>query len=169
MFKPIFWKKVPGQAQPGWWEIAEHHVPSIKVLFKTNTKSNKHPSSRLFIREQDTIGKPKKTKSGIQPRGAASPVLNDTPVVCIYMSYNRTHIKNAYIYVYIYVYIYILAQSFWTGTKVIRRKQIIQPTGFGVCSSTYCQWDGEDVPAPWERSNSHSPVWVRNSYVNQFI
>ena len=29
------------------------------------------------------------------------------------------------------------------------------PTGFGACSSTCCQWDGEDVPAPWERSNSH--------------
>ena len=48
------------------------------------------------------------------------------------------------------------------GTKVIRRKHIIQPTGFGACSSTCCQWDGEDVPAPWEQSNSHPPVRVQN-------
>ena len=68
------------------------------------------------------------------------------------MSYNRTHIRNAYIY------IYILTQSFWTGTKVIRRKHIIQPTDFAACSSTCCQWDGEDVPALWEQSNSHPPV-----------
>ena len=62
---------------------------------------------------------------------------------------------------YIYTYIHILTQSFWTGTKVIRRKHIVQPTGFGACSSTCCQWDGEDVPAPWERSNSHPPVRVQ--------
>ena len=30
--------------------------------------------------------------------GAASSILNETPVVCIYTSYNRTHIKNAYIH-----------------------------------------------------------------------
>ena len=47
-------------------------------MFKTNTKrhkhpSIKHPSIRLFIIEQDTIGKPKKTKSGIQPRNRALP------------------------------------------------------------------------------------------------
>ena len=83
--------------------------------------------------------------------------------IYIYTSYNRTHVRNAYIY------IYILTQSFWTGTKVIRRKHIMQPTGFGACSSTCSQWDGEDVPAPWERSNSHPPVRVQKSCVNQFI
>ena len=65
MLNPIFWKMVQGQKHPGRWEIAEHQIPSIKVLFKTNTKSHEHPSIRLYIREQDTIGKPKKTKSGI--------------------------------------------------------------------------------------------------------
>ena len=59
---------------------------------------------------------------------------------------------------YTHIYTYILTQSSWTGTKVIRRKHIVQPTGFGACSSTCCQWDGEDVPAPWEWSNSHPPV-----------
>ena len=61
------------------------------------------------------------------------------------------------------MYTYILTQSFWTGTMVIRRKHIVQPTGLGACSSTCCQWDGEDVPAPWERSNSHPPVGIANS------
>ena len=73
MLNPIFWKKVQEQKHPGRWEIAEHQIPSIKVLFKTNTKSHKHPSIRPFIREQDTIGKPKKTKSNIQPRNRALP------------------------------------------------------------------------------------------------
>ena len=54
----------------------------------------------------DLIGKPKKTKVAFNPGtahspeiqsyriwwGAASPILNDTPVVCIYKSYNRTHV-----------------------------------------------------------------------------
>ena len=70
---------------------------------------------------------------------------------------------------YIYIYIYISTQSFWTGTKVIERKHNIQPTRFGACSSTCCQRDGEDVPAPWERSNPHPPVRVQTSCVNKFI
>ena len=56
MLNPIFWKKVQGQNYPGRWEIAEHQIPSIKKLFKTNTKGHKHSSIRLFIIEQDTIG-----------------------------------------------------------------------------------------------------------------
>ena len=73
MLNPIFWKKVKGQKHTGMWEIAEHQIPSIEVLFKTNTKSHEHRSIRLFIREQDTIGKPKKTKSDIQPKNRALP------------------------------------------------------------------------------------------------
>ena len=114
MLNPIFWKNVQRQKHPGRWEIAEHQIPNIKKLFKTNTKGHKHPSIRLFIKGQDTIGKPKKTKSSIQPRNRALPrnspiicdgvqLLNNTPVVCLYTSYNRTHIKNAYIYIYIYL------------------------------------------------------------------
>ena len=57
-------KEGPGQKHPGRWGIVENQISSIKVLFKTNTKSPKHPSIRLFIGEQDTIGKPKNTKSG---------------------------------------------------------------------------------------------------------
>ena len=111
MLNPIFWKKVQRQQHPGRWEIAERQIPSVKMLFETNTKGHKDPSIRLFIIEQDTIGKPKKTDTGIQHRnrafpkkqsyrlwsGAASSILNDTPCVCIYTSYNRTRIKNAYV------------------------------------------------------------------------
>ena len=43
------------------------------MLFETNTNGHKHPSIRLFIIKQDTIGKPKKTKSGIQPRTPPPP------------------------------------------------------------------------------------------------
>ena len=45
----------------------------VSKFCKTNTKGHKHPSIRLFIIEQDTIGKPKKTKSGIQPRNRTLP------------------------------------------------------------------------------------------------
>ena len=175
MLNPIFSKKVQGQKHPGRWGIVEHQIPSIKVLFKTNTKGHKHPSIRLLSKCKTQLVNQRKQKVAFSPGtahspeiqsyrtwwGAASPILNDTPVV--YTSYNRTHIRNAYIH------IYILTQSFWTGTKVIRRKHIVQPTGFGASSSTCCQWDGEDVPAPWERSNSHPPVRVQKSCVNQFI
>ena len=78
------------------------------MLFETNTKGHKHPSIRLFIIEQDTVGKPKKAESGIEPRnrpptpeqsyrlwcGATSPILNDTPCVCMYTSYNQNSYKE---------------------------------------------------------------------------
>ena len=54
--------------------------------------------------------------------------------------------------------------SIRTRTKVIRRKHIIQPTGFGAYSSTCCLWEGEDVPAPWEWVNSHPPVPVQKQW-----
>ena len=81
MLSPIFWKEVQGQKHPGRWEIAERQIPSIKMLFKTNTKCYKHPSIRLFIIEQETIGPPpqkkkKKKKSPIEwDGGAASRIL----------------------------------------------------------------------------------------------
>ena len=64
MLNPIFCKKVQGQKHPGRWEIVDHQIPSIKVLFKTNAKSYKHPGIKqsFIIREQDTTGKPKKTE-----------------------------------------------------------------------------------------------------------
>ena len=100
-------------------------------MFKTNTKSHKHPSIRFFSKSKTQLINQRKQKSGIQPRnralpyrtwwGAASPILNDSPVV--YTTYNRTRIRN----VHTYIYIYILTQSFWTGTKVIRRNTSSNP------------------------------------------
>ena len=134
MLNPIFRKKVHGQKHPGVWRIVEHQIPSIKVLFKTNAKSHKHPGIKLLSSESKTQVVNKRKRN----------------------SYRRA-------------YIYLLTQSYWTGPKVIRRKHIIQPTGFGACYSTCCQWDGEDVPAPWQRSNSHTLVRVPKSCVNQII
>ena len=152
MLNPIFSKKVQGQKHPGRWVIVEHQIPSIKVLFKTNTKGHRHPSIRLLSKSKTQLVNQRKQKVAFSPGtahspeiqsyrtwwGAASPILNDTPVG--YTTYNRTRIRNAHTY----IYIYILTQSFWTGTKVIRRKHIVQPTGFGAYSSTCCQWDGEE-------------------------
>ena len=72
MLNPIFWKKVQGQKHPGRWLIAERQITCVKMFFKTNI-GHKHPCIRLFIIEQDTIGKPKKTKIGIQHRNCTLP------------------------------------------------------------------------------------------------
>ena len=113
MLNPIFSKKVQGQKHPGRWGIVEQQIPGIKVLFKTNTKGHKHPSIRLLSKSKTQLVNQRKQKVAFSPGtahspeiqsyrtwwGAASPILNDTPVV--YTSYNRTHIRNAYIYIYI--------------------------------------------------------------------
>ena len=116
MLNPIFWTKIQVQKHPGRWGIVEHQIPSIKMLFKTNTKSHKHPGIKLLSSESKTqLVNRRKQKVAFNPEnahsselqsyrmwwGSASPILNDTPVVCIYTSYNRTHIENAYIYIYI--------------------------------------------------------------------
>ena len=67
MLNPIFWKKVQGQKHPGRWDIAERHIPSVKMLLKTNTKGHKHRSIRIFSIEQDTVGKPMKQKVEVNP------------------------------------------------------------------------------------------------------
>ena len=84
------------------------------MLFKTNTKSHKHPGIKLLSSESKTqLVKQRKQKVAFNPGiahspeilsywmwcGAASPILNANIVVCIYTSYNRTHIENAYIYI----------------------------------------------------------------------
>ena len=119
MLNPIFSKKVQGQKHPWRWRIVEHQIPSIKVLFKTNTKDHKHPSIRLLSKSKTQLVNQRKQKVAFSPGaahspeiqsyrtwwGAALPILNDTPVVniCIYIytSYNRTHIRNAHTYTYI--------------------------------------------------------------------
>ena len=103
MLNPIFWKKVQGQKHPWMWGIVEHQIPGIKVLFKINTKSHKHPGINLLSSESKTqlVNQRKQkvafnTGTAHSPEiqsyrmwwGAASPILNDTPVVCIYTSYN---------------------------------------------------------------------------------
>ena len=124
VLNPIFWKKVQGQKHPGRWGIVEHQIPSIKELYKTNTKGQKHPSIRLLSKSKTQLVNQRKQKVAFSPGtvhsqeirsyrtwwGATLPILNDTPVIyiyiCIYMhiytSFNRTRIRNAYIYVYIY-------------------------------------------------------------------
>ena len=54
MLNLIFWKKVQGHKHPGRWGIVEHQIPSIKVLFKTNAKSHKHPGIELLSSESKT-------------------------------------------------------------------------------------------------------------------
>ena len=84
------------------------------MLFKTNTKGHKHPSIRLLSNSKTQLVNQRKQKVAFSPWtahspeiqsyrtwwGAASPILNDTPVV--YTSYNRTRIRNAHLLIYIF-------------------------------------------------------------------
>ena len=140
MFNPMFWKKVQGQKHPGSWEIEERKTPSVKMLFKTNTNGHKHPSISLIIIEQNTIGETKennKWHSTQEPRtpnnqsywlwwGAASPILDDTPCVCIYSSYNQNSYKEC-----MHKGKYISTQSFWTGNCCLH-------TGGHIVSASIC-------------------------------
>ena len=86
MLNPIFWKKVHGQKHPGGWGIVEHQIPSIKVLFKTNAKSHKHPCIKLLSSERKTQLVNQRKQN----------------------SYRRAYIYiSIYISIYIYIYIYI--------------------------------------------------------------
>ena len=70
---PIFWKKVQGQKHPGRWGIVEHQIPSIKVLFKTNTKGHKHPNIRLLSKSKTQLVNQRKQKVAFNPGTAHSP------------------------------------------------------------------------------------------------
>ena len=81
MLNPIFWKKVQGQRHPGRWDIAERKIPSVKMLFKTNTNGHKHPSISLLIIEQDTIGKTKENNKWHSTQEPRTPK-NRPPLAC---------------------------------------------------------------------------------------
>ena len=62
VLNPIFSKKVQGQKHPGRWGIVEHQIPSIKMLFKTNTKSHKHPSIGFLSKSKTQLVNQRKQK-----------------------------------------------------------------------------------------------------------
>ena len=131
---------------PGRWEIVERKIPSVTMLFKTNTNGHKHQSISLLVIEQDTIvetNENNKWHSTQEPR---------TPIRSYRLWWGvqlQQYLTTLPVHIYIYIYYnqnsyekclgidkYILTHSFWAGTKVIRRKHIVQPTSFGAYSST---------------------------------
>ena len=67
MLNPIFWKKVQGQKHHGRWEIAERQIPSVKMLFKTNTKGTNILVLDYLSKSKTQLVIPqKKPTSGIQ-------------------------------------------------------------------------------------------------------
>ena len=150
MLNPIFWKKVQGQKHPGIRGNVEHQIPSFKVLFKTNAKSHNDPGIKLLWSESKTQLVNQRKQNSYRK--------------CIYI-YVYIYI---YIYVYIYIYIYINTELLH-GNKG-HQKETYHPTHrFRRLFLNLLSLDGEDVPAPWERSNSYAPVRVQKSCVNQFI
>ena len=77
VLNPIFSKNVQGQKHPGRWGIVEHQIPSIKMLFKTNTKSHKHPSIRFLSKSKTQLVNQRKQKVAISPGTAHSPIKRD--------------------------------------------------------------------------------------------
>ena len=73
VLNPIFSNKVHGHKHPGRWGIIEHQIPSIKVLFKTNTKGHKHPSIRLFSKSMTQLVNQRKQKVAFSPGIVYSP------------------------------------------------------------------------------------------------
>ena len=107
--------------------------------------------------------------------GAASPILNYTPVVYIWTSYNRPHIWNAYIYIaYIYciyiLYIYIYQhrasrpepRSSGGNTSSNPQVSALVPRPVVNGMERMCQRHGSDqIPTLLLESNNHVSV---NSY-----
>ena len=60
-------KEGPVTKYRGRWGIVEHQIPSIKVLFKTNTKSHKHPSIRLSSESKTQLVNQRKQKVAFNP------------------------------------------------------------------------------------------------------
>ena len=77
VLNPIFSKKVQGQKHPGRWGIVEHQIPNIKILFKTNTKSHKHPSIRFLSKRKTQLVNQRKHKMAFRPGTAHSPIERD--------------------------------------------------------------------------------------------
>ena len=74
MLNPIFWKKVQGQKHLGRWGIVERQIPSIKVMFKINAKSHKHPGIKLLSSEsKPQLVNQRKQKVAFNPGTAHSP------------------------------------------------------------------------------------------------
>ena len=176
MLNPIFWKKVQGQKHPGRWEIAERKIPSVKMLFKTNTNGHKQPSICLFIIEQSTIGEIKennKWHSTHEPCtppkpsnrlwwGAASSILNDTPCVCIYIRpITRTHIKNTCVYINIYRHRVSWREHRSSGGNISSNSQVSALTPRPVINrmDRMCQRHGSNqTPTPLFESKTHKSV-----------
>ena len=76
VLNPIFSKKVQGQKHPGRWGIVERQIPSIK-MFKTNTKSHKHPSIRFLSKSKTQLVNQRKQKVAFSPGTAHSPIERD--------------------------------------------------------------------------------------------
>ena len=77
VLNPIFSKKVQGQKHPGRWGIIEHQIPSIKMLFKTNTKSHRHPSIRFLSKSKTQLVNQRKQKVAFSQGTAHSPIERD--------------------------------------------------------------------------------------------
>ena len=81
-------KEGPGAKHTGRWGIAERKIPSVKMLFKTNTNGHKHPSISLFIIERGTIGETKENNKCHPTQKPRTP--QNSPMDCEVCSFTNT-------------------------------------------------------------------------------
>ena len=139
MMNPIFWKKVQGQKHPGRWGIVEHQIPSIKVFFKTNVKSHKHPGIKLLSSESKTQLVNRRKQN----------------------SYRRAHI---YIYIYTYKQRASGREQSSSGGNISSNPQVSAPVPRPVVNGKerMCQRHGRDqTPTFLFESKNHVSI---NSY-----
>ena len=96
-------KEDPGTKHPGKWEIAKRKMPSVKMLFKTNTNGHRHPSISLIIIEQDTIGETKENNKWHSSQEPRTP--QNSPIDCDWVQLHQ-YWTALHVYTYIYIYIY---------------------------------------------------------------
>ena len=101
VLNPIFSKKVQGQKHPGRWGIVEHQIPSIK-MFKTNTKSHKHPSIRFLSKSKTQLVNQRKQKVAFSPGTAHSHIERD-----------GVQLRQYWMTLPLYIWYFIWPFSYW--------------------------------------------------------
>ena len=110
---------------PSWvgrWDIKRSDGTMLNPIFWKKVQGQKHPGRWGIVEHQIP---------SIKVLFKINAKSHKYPGIKLLSSESKTQLVNRRkqnSYGRAYIYIYILTQIFWTGTKVIRRKHIIQPT-----------------------------------------
>ena len=177
MLNTIFWEKVQGQKILGVERLQNTKYLVSKCYLKQIPKVTSILVLNYLSESKTQLVHQRKLKVAFNPGttnspeiqsyrmwwGAASPILNDTPVVCIYTSYNRTHVKN-HIYTYIYIHRASGPEQRSSGGNTSSNPQVSAPVSRPVVNGMerMCQRHGShQTPTLLFESKTHMSI---NSY-----